>query len=218
MKQIIINENKDEISCLTYIPNYMSNIDSEKIKTTLYSMDDWKEGKRNDGKNIDRKQKWYHMENKTFCDTWKIKHNRWNSHSYTPLLFKLQESVQNDLSNILINTSNIKYPNLNSILINYYQDGNQFIPPHKDTKVSFGLDPTIILLSFGATRKFKLERTLPDSYEINSKQKFWNQEFDLEDNSLLIMSGSVQKYFLHSIEKSDTSLPRYSITFREHLF
>ena len=68
------------------------------------------------------------------------------------------------------------------------------------------------------TRKFILERTFEDQLKRNKKEFHLNQEFNLNDNSLLIMYGASQRYFCHSIVKEfDKTNHRYSLTFREYI-
>ena len=65
--------------------------------------------------------------------------------------------------------------------------------------------------------KYHLE-TIEDVLKRNKDEKHLNQEFNLDDNSLLIMSGASQRYFCHSIVKElDKTNPRYSLTFRQYL-
>ena len=106
----------------------------------------------------------------------------------------------------------------NSLLINYYPDGNYNITPHQDTCKSFGKYPTIALLSFGVDREFILERTLFDRLKRDKNKKYLNKKFILKDGSLLIMAGSVQRNYCHSIKKNNKIKDkRYSLTFREHI-
>ena len=80
------------------------------------------------------------------------------------------------------------------------------------------MHPTISVISIGESRKFILERTFKDILKRNKDEKNLNKEFILEDNSLLIMAGSVQRYFCHYIPKEEDKLnSRYSLTFRQYL-
>ena len=206
MINFVIQENNNEVSTLTYIPNYFSPDKASQIRAMLCNTDDWQGGIRNEGKNIDRKQKWYQTEKQTFCKEWKKIHERWESFDYSPFLLDLQKNIQIDTQKYLYNHKSIQNPNINSLLINYYKNGNEFIPPHQDNKLSFGSHPTILLLSFGATRKFVLERTFENTLQRNLTESHLDHTFDLDDNSLFIMAGSVQKYYCHSIKQSTTPL------------
>ena len=46
----------------------------------------------------------------------------------------------------------------NSVLVNYYRDGNDYIKPHRDTSDSFGFYPTIIGLSIGSERNMCIKK------------------------------------------------------------
>jgi len=218
MKNIIIPEVNNQLSGFTYIPNFLSTQYADIIRYELDKIEDWKIGYNYQKNAIQRKQKWYQTSNQSFCKKWKVKHDRWESHVYTDTLLNLQKYLESSILNILPKHNSIQIPKFNSLLINYYQDGNNFIAPHQDSKESFGCHPTIALLSFGETRKIVLERTIEDNLKRNKNEYHLNQEFNLDDNSLFIMSGSSQRYFCHSIVKElDKSHSRFSLTFREYI-
>jgi len=218
MINTIIKEDNNDISVLTYIPNFFTSDEVTSIKTELDNIDEWKESLTYDGTKIQRKQKWYQKDNQPFCNKWQVQHDKWQSHNYTPFLTKLQEDLENNITKYLLNHKSIQQPKFNSLLINYYQNGDNFIAPHQDNKFSFGKKPTIALLSFGETREFILERTFKNTCKRNKDKEHYNKTFNLEDNSLFIMSGCVQQYFCHSIKKDITKiLPRYSLTFRQFI-
>jgi hypothetical protein len=193
LKYLIIEKQNDIPTTIYYLDNVISNEELEFVKRLNYL-----EG-LHDNKHISRKQLWFHTENKYFCSVWEKRYNRWISNEYFDELYLLQNKVKNIINNLGI------IIDINSCLINYYQDGNDFIPPHKDTPLSFGIYPTIINVSFGETRNLILK---------NDKEKY---TFELKSNSIFIMMGSSQKYYTHEIEKSDTTNPRYSLTFRHHI-
>lgn len=154
---------------------------------------------------VTRKQLWFQTENKYFCPLWKKRIYRWESNSYFKELFSIQNKVQNYV-NKLFNTNEELRPEINSCLINYYETGNEFIPPHKDSSISFGEYPTIVCISYGDSRILTLK---------NEEETY---SFTLKSNSIFIMAGSSQKYYTHQIEKKEGSLvPRYSLTFREFI-
>lgn len=154
---------------------------------------------------VTRKQLWFQTENKYFCPLWKKRIQRWESNCYFEELFSIQNKVQNYVNN-LFNINEELRPKINSCLINYYETGNEFIPPHKDSSISFGEYPTIVCISYG------------DSRILTVKNEEETYSFNLKSNSMFIMSGSSQKYYTHQIEKKEGSLvPRYSLTFREFI-
>lgn len=213
----IINEKNGGVCQLIYIPNFIEKQYSNKIINELNKINDWKTGKTKDGRLIQRKQKWYHINKKPFCKDWKIQYDRWKSHTYSEFLLDIQNKVQNQINNYLLNNDKIQKPLYNSLLINYYKDGNDQIAPHQDNKKSFGNNPTIALLSFGDKRTFILERTKKNLLKRNKEEYYLNKKFILENNSLLIMAGDTQKYYCHYIPKENNKGKRYSLTFREFL-
>lgn len=198
-------------SYIYYKPNYFN---TTNIKDWLDSMSDFKSGEIY-GHPIDRQQKWYQKDDLYFCKKWDQSHERWKSHKYCDKLTEIQNDLQIHL-NKLCTDIKIKIPNINSCLINLYKDGNDVISRHSDNLDSFGPFPTIVILSVGETRTIHFE--VKEQYlKSNPRLNFYNKQFQLEDGSIFIMSGSTQQYFYHSIQKEDTTKPRYSLTFREYI-
>ena len=213
MQKIVINEDNGDKSILIYIPNFYDKNKCSLIKDYLESIDDWKSAKKSNNK-ICRKQKWYHLSKKDFCSKWSKKYSRWESHNYCDFLLKLQFEINKKVHEFIPDSKTF----FNSLLINYYPDGNYNITPHQDTCKSFGKYPTIALLSFGVDREFILERTLFDRLKRDKNKKYLNKKFNLTDGSLFIMAGSVQRNYCHSIKKNNKIKDkRYSLTFREHI-
>jgi len=202
---MIIKESNQNITFLEYIDNVLPQGLYDNLIHEITSYDDWKYGKTNKNKIIDRQQKWYHHDKEPFCKEWKHSYDRWLSHDYTQILTDT-ESYINTVVNQVIPTG-VEIPKYNSILVNKYQDGSCFIPKHKDNPLSFGTTPTIGLLSLGCDREFVLKNT-DRSYS-----------YKLKDNSLLIMAGASQQYYTHELLK-DPSIKecRYSLSFREHKY
>jgi alkylated DNA repair dioxygenase AlkB len=93
----------------------------------------------------------------------------------------------------------------NSLLLNYYRDGNDSIGYHSDAEPELGLNPVVPSVSLGATRRFLLKHR-------RTKEL---RTFDLTHGSLLIMAGTTQHHWLHSVPK--TKMPvgeRINLTFR----
>jgi len=93
----------------------------------------------------------------------------------------------------------------NSCLLNLYHDGNDGMSWHSDDEKSLGTNSTIASLSFGAERKFSFRH----------KRSGESVSLVLEDGSLLIMKGTTQTYWQHSLPKSKKiTAPRINLTFR----
>ena len=218
MEQYIIKEEECSDTVLIFIPNFLNKIMKNKLEEELKEINDWKVTKKFNKDVIQRKQKWYQVDNKPFGKNWKCQYEQWKSHNYTENLLFLQEYVQSFVNTKLVDLHYNNNVNFNSILINYYESGSNCIVPHKDDKNSFGVEPIIGLLSIGGTRKFLLERTLIDRMKRDKEKSFLNKEFELTDNSLLIMAGSSQRLYCHSIkEEVENTKGRFSLSFREFI-
>ena len=93
----------------------------------------------------------------------------------------------------------------NSALVNLYRDGQDSVSWHSDNEAVNGKEPTIASVSLGATRRFDLRHK--ETKEI--------VRVDLEDGSLLVMSGLSQQCWVHQIAKTKTLVgPRINLTYR----
>jgi alkylated DNA repair dioxygenase AlkB len=131
-----------------------------------------------------------------------------------PWLLEFQAQVQRMLAP-LFEEWNVNYdtklPMINSALISLYRNSRDSIHLHQDTYESFGVDPTIVSASFGATRTLNFVRVA----KIESELDF---SVLCEDGDLVIMAGSSQRYFAHEIKAQDAACgQRISVTFREHI-
>lgn len=97
----------------------------------------------------------------------------------------------------------------NSVLANYYRDGNDSVSWHADDEAELGEQPLIASLSFGDSRRFSLKAKATDS--ANRKPV----HIDLASGSLLVMAGTTQQYYHHQIAKTRHSVAgRVNLTFR----
>lgn len=93
----------------------------------------------------------------------------------------------------------------NSCLLNLYHDGNEGMGWHSDGEKEMKKQGAIASLSLGAERKFVF------------KHKETKQTVDLVllKGSLLVMKGTTQQYWLHSLPKTKKiTTPRINLTFR----
>jgi alkylated DNA repair dioxygenase AlkB len=94
----------------------------------------------------------------------------------------------------------------NSVLLNYYRDGNDSVAWHSDDEDELGVKPIIASVSLGEVRRFDVRhKNAPqDKYSI-----------DLENGSLLLMKGDMQHNWEHRVAKSTKPLKeRINLTFR----
>ncbi len=93
----------------------------------------------------------------------------------------------------------------NSCLLNLYHSGSEGMGWHTDAEKELKENGAIASLSFGAERKFVFKHK-------ESKNRV---SILLEKSSLLIMQGTTQKHWLHSLPKTTkVSTPRINLTFR----
>jgi len=93
----------------------------------------------------------------------------------------------------------------NSVLLNYYRDGNDSISWHTDAEKELGINPIIASVNFGAERKFQLK------HRVNGEKI----DINLQHGSLLIMKGELQHHWLHQVPKTKLAVKeRINLTFR----
>ena len=96
----------------------------------------------------------------------------------------------------------------NSILLNYYRDGQDSVSWHADDEKELGRHPIIASVSFGAHRKFQLRPKAKDD-----KRRF---QIELRHGSILLMGDTLQNKWLHQLPKiSSLEEPRVNLTFRK---
>ncbi len=109
-------------------------------------------------------------------------------------LTKIREAVQS--------SSGSKF---NSILLNYYRDGKDSIGFHSDNEKELGLNPVVASVSLGSERVFVIKH-------IKTKE---TQRHTLTHGSLLVMGGTMQSFWHHSVPKTEEEVGgRINLTFR----
>lgn len=94
----------------------------------------------------------------------------------------------------------------NSVLLNYYRDGNDSVAWHSDKESIMGSQPVIASVSFGQVRSFDI-RNKDDHKEHYSVK--------LEHGSFLLMKSGLQEQWQHRIGKSAKPMKaRINLTFR----
>ncbi|MBK8815075.1 MAG: alpha-ketoglutarate-dependent dioxygenase AlkB [Methylococcaceae bacterium] len=93
----------------------------------------------------------------------------------------------------------------NSVLANLYRDGKDSMGCHSDDEKELGVNPTIASLSLGDERLFRLHHK-------KTKQTL---NIRLSHGDLLIMGGTCQQFWRHSVPKTKAhKTPRINLTFR----
>lgn len=137
-----------------------------------------------------RKVAWYGDEGLAYAYSGTVK----QPFPWSPVLSELKARVE-DLAGA----------GFNSCLLNLYHHGDEGMGWHADNEKSIVRDSAIASVSFGAEREFRLKhRVFPQKVSVV-----------LEDGSLLVMKGTTQTHWLHSIPKSKKiQTPRINLTFR----
>lgn len=118
-----------------------------------------------------------------------------NAVEWTVQLENIQRKLNEDLAH-----------QFNSVLVNLYRDGEDYMSWHADNEKELGHQPTIASLSFGTSRDF--------FFKHNSTQE--KIKLNLEHGDLLVMKGNVQEYWKHSLPKRKrVNSMRLNLTFRK---
>lgn len=96
--------------------------------------------------------------------------------------------------------------NFNSVLLNWYRDGEDYLNWHADDEKELGENPVIASANFGETRDFLIRRNDDPSKKLT---------LPLKHGTLLLMSGELQHYWQHSVPKrKKVRGSRFNLTFR----
>lgn len=96
----------------------------------------------------------------------------------------------------------------NKVLLNLYRDNRDHVSWHSDRWKHPSDVDIIVSLSFGETRKFQVKHKTDKSLPVIS--------LDLKPGSLVIMTGDIQKHWVHRIAQTSKPLgPRINLTFRK---
>lgn len=96
----------------------------------------------------------------------------------------------------------------NSVLINYYRNGQDSMGWHADDEPELGAEPIIASVSLGEARDFLLR---------HNTRKELNLKLPLPSGSLLLMGKGIQKNWKHALPKRKHAGPRINLTFRKIL-
>lgn len=114
---------------------------------------------------------------------------------WTPLLAEIRARVQDEVGQPF-----------NGLLINHYRDGQDSMGWHSDNEAVLGVNPVVVSLNLGGTRRFDLRRTGSTRIE---------HSLELAHGSLLVMAGQTQHYWQHQVAKTrQPCAPRLNLTFR----
>jgi alkylated DNA repair dioxygenase AlkB len=175
--------------------NFFEELKSEQLFNELISNMNWRQDKiKMFGKEFDqpRLTAWYGDEGKSYKYSGIIM----NPESWIPALLLIKERIEKVIE-----------LNFNSVLVNLYRNGKDYVSWHSDDEPELGNNPTIASVSLGETRRFQLRH--------KSNKNLDTVEIALNHGSLLIMKGSTQHFWKHQVPKTSKLLKaRINLTFR----
>ncbi len=179
---------------LTFHPAFFPPAESDRLLQGLVQNTPWRQDKiRLFGKEIDqpRLTAWYGDPGKSYT----YSGLRLEPLPWTPLLLEIKGSVEKAAGGAF-----------NSVLLNYYRNGQDSMGWHSDDEPELGAEPTIASLSLGARRRFVLRhRSDPDR----------KLALDLAAGSLLVMAGQTQQHYRHALPRTRRAVgERINLTFR----
>ncbi|GAA4829533.1 alpha-ketoglutarate-dependent dioxygenase AlkB [Algivirga pacifica] len=194
MKQISLGDGE-----LLYDPNFLSPEEADTYIHQLMEEIIWKQeeiklfGKVHP---LPRKTAWYGDKGITY--TYSGLQNQ--PERWSPTLLTLKERIENLLEG----------PTFNSVLLNWYRDGNDKMGWHSDDEPSLGRNPVIASISLGAPRFFDLR---------HKKDKTRKHRLELTSGSLLVMQGELQHHWVHQVPvQKRVKEGRINLTFRDIKF
>lgn len=179
---------------LEYFPHFLGERDSIALMNELIATVSWKQSTLTIKDKIlltPRLTAWFGDAGKSY----RLSEKQLNPLPWTPALTDLRHKVESFTHLVF-----------NSVLLNYYRDGNDSVAWHSDNEKELGYHPGIASLSLGQARSFDFR---------NKKDHQRKYSLKLGNGSLLIMKGDLQQHWQHRIPKSARPMqPRINLTFR----
>lgn len=104
--------------------------------------------------------------------------------------------------------------NYNQVVVNWFENGNTFIPLHSDCELNIVNNSSIVIISLGESRVLRIEHK-------KGKGDCCIEKMDINCNNgtVITMNGDFQKEYVHGIPKSISSVKdrRISISFRKYV-
>jgi alkylated DNA repair dioxygenase AlkB len=121
--------------------------------------------------------------------------NLLQTRAWSPLLFEIRTKVENYLN-----------ASFNSVLVNLYRNGEDYVGWHSDNEAELGEQPFIASLTFGAERHFGYRH----------KKTAEHGQVSLASGTLLIMQPNFQHHWLHCVPIDHAvTQGRINLTFRK---
>ena len=181
---------------IEYFPEFFSREKSLNFLPQLLDTIKWKQNtiKMYGNENpVPRLEAWYGDPGKSYA----YSGIRMEPSTWTDELNEIKRSIESEVA-----------ISFNSVLINYYRDGQDRVAWHSDDEKELGKNPVIGSVSFGAERTFKLRHK---QYKENNLK----QSIVLKNGSFLLMKGATQHHWVHEIPRTAKPIgPRINLTFR----
>ena len=179
---------------LIYVPNFYQTDEANFIFKYLKNKTPWQE---DDIKVFGKTYKqprltaFYSEDNKSYG----YSGLQLKTEKFTPLLNDIKQKIEHEF-----------LESFNSVLLNFYRDGNDSNGWHADNEKELGNNPVIASISLGEERPFHFKhRTIKEQ----------RHKILLKHGSLLIMKGEMQHYWLHQIAKTKKQISeRINLTYR----
>lgn len=177
---------------LSYVANFLKPTRASRLQEKWISEIPWEQteitlfGKR---VNIPRMNAWYGDKPYAYSGT------RFEARPLPAELDELKREIEK--------ASGLEF---NSVLANWYRDGQDCMGWHSDDEASLGKDPQIASVSFGDTRRFVLRE---------KRDRSNKTEVALQHGSLILMLGQTQSLWQHCVPRTRlSSQNRLNLTFR----
>lgn len=175
---------------VTYLPGYFSAPEADVLFTKLSSCLDWSQeiafvfGRQVP---LPRLTAWYGPTSYAYSG---VMHP---ARPFSPVIQHVAKSIEKVAGDF------------DCVLANLYRNGRDSVSWHSDNEELWGDRPTIVSVSFGAARSFRMRhRSSGEDIRV-----------ELSHGSVLVMRGETQQAWLHSIPKTDRAIEsRINLTFR----
>jgi alkylated DNA repair dioxygenase AlkB len=174
---------------LLYIHDFYARADADALFACLHGETPWRQERSRMGP-FPRLTSWYADPGLTYTYSG-VTHE---ALPWTETLTSIRQRVEEAAATLF-----------NSVLLNFYRDGNDSIGYHSDNEPELGVNPVIASVSLGGIRQFVLKH--PESGD--------KLTYDLAHGSLLVMGGTSQHHWVHGVPKTKAAVePRINLTFR----
>ncbi|XP_030533401.1 DNA oxidative demethylase ALKBH2-like [Rhodamnia argentea] len=204
---------------VVYMPRFLSSDESWRFYNYLNSRIPWTRPTiRVFGRSCLQHRDTCYVANAGLTD---LVYSGYQPHAYSwddyPLLKEILEAVHNVLPG----------SKFNSLLLNRYKGGSDYVGWHSDDEKLYGSAPEIASVSFGCEREFFLKKKpsktsqarRPDDGPVRKRSRIGSDAaqhtFVLKHGSLLVMRGYTQRDWIHSVPKrAKAEGVRINLTFR----